>query len=364
VDEISLTGEMSDKEDDDKFNERPPSLAYRPIVAKNTGHFFPVTPTYDDWSLVQIYEQAFLQEFPSLEALYKTPEAVAISVNKTVYCMFGASATMITPTDRGMTVPLSPHFSVAAAHSVYQTNYDIPRDTRVFLDNRCVIRSCTVRKKTSIEAWAVTGIFSSKEPDVNPITTQPVHIPNDVGFLQIAHEKKDENLIYEADFPSYFIPSTFVNTGAHAWLVARHGKATKEELNEAKISEDDAFELFRGYDVKCVSSGTVTAHNPSLVCASVSCTHGASGGPLLVNTFALDSLIGFCIGAPSVSHGNISYNQFLSVDHPMFVVNYANIVVPDLPSSAYPQIIPYLAKHVDLLRQHNCTLALQIATTK
>jgi len=67
------------------------------------------------------------------------------------------------------------------------------------------------------------------------------------------------------------------------------------------------------------------------------------------------------IGAPSATDST-SYNRFLSVHHPMFVVNYAQFVVPDLPSEYYPLIIPYLKKHFTTLNKYSshCSEALKI----
>jgi len=150
-------------------------------------------------------------------------------------------------------------------------------------------------------------------------------------------------------FLSFFLPNGKAGEGDDAWLVARHTGATHEECQEAGVTESEARSLFYNYEMKCISSGVVSAANAELICASLSCTHGAYSAPLLVKEFDKDHLAGICmlvvivyfvvekpmqcflgVGAPSAD-GDVSYNRFLSVNHPVFVHNYAKFIVPDLP---------------------------------
>jgi len=188
-----------------------------------------------------------------------------------------------------------------------------------------------------IHSPVIRNLLIMTDDNTDPVTNQAISIGNDFGFTN--------TITTSRAFPKWFLPCAGdFKPNEPAWHIARHTQPTTKDLAEAGMSLQDALYLFQGFDVKCVSSGSVLASNDLLICASVSCTRGSSGGPLLVGELSLNHLAGICIGAPS-SVGDISYNRFLSVHHPMFVVNYAQFIVPDLPIDSQTLIRPYLERH-------------------
>jgi len=69
------------------------------------------------------------------------------------------------------------------------------------------------------------------------------------------------------------------------------------------------------------------------------------------------------VGVPSAD-GDVSYNRFLSVNHPVFVHNYAKFIVPDLPNGTQQAMKQFLVSHKAIFEKDpSCAAALQIANS-
>jgi len=336
-------------EAEDLAYERPASPLYRPIRSEGPhSALLPVVPVMDDFTLGST-ASGLVKAFPSLQPLISAPEAQVISVNESVFAMFGYDPAEVTALSQGCCTPLSPHFAVVAAHTVLNKDGSV-KEKSLLLDNRHVVKAFNVRRAKCIEAAVVDGQYFCTDPNIDPICSEAVSQPNDIAVIRIIRDK---------NFGTYFYPASAAE-GANCWLVARHEKPSDKLLGEANVTDAESYKLFWGYDTKCVSAGLISGVNDHVVCAAVSCTNGACGGPLLSPSFALSSFVGICVGGPSAKRGDVSYNRFMSTNHPQFVVNYALHVVPDLPQADHAKVKPFLSNHKALLQHHNCDVALSI----
>jgi len=272
-------------EQENLFYDRPPSPSYRPIKNSISGLYYPVTAIKEDFSLVNPGQLA-IQKFPSLQQLVNTPTADIISVCSIVYSGFGIHQQRTDVKEIGMVIPLSPRFAVSSGHSLYdRSNVLKAKDQKIWLDPRPLLKehvSISRRTTTHVHVPVVNNLCIINDDDTDPAINKSITSKGDVGFTKL-----DESEPNSPFFLKWFVPyANDPQPKDPCWLIARHTLPKLKELEEANISMEDANILFSNFDLKCVSSGDILVANDRIICATLSCTHGASGGPLLVNQFS------------------------------------------------------------------------------
>jgi hypothetical protein len=240
--------------------------------------------------------------------------------------------------------------TIEELHIVYDFMLPFARDS---LD--AIFEEVTFVPCTRIEYSEVTHSLRATA-DIDPKSgTKMWEDECDFAFVRASNDTSND-IVYP--YAEEFGSKDFVG------ITSYHCPITQRYLNEIfgheVVAADSMLHTFHGYNRKSYSPGHILdpiSHENcikhSLIPHSCSALPGSAGSMISV----LKDVNYFCGihvgGWKNENEEEYNYNLAVSVNHPVFVIEYALSVFPTLSTEQQEYARPFLSKHAELLNKHN-----------